>query len=163
MAMFVMVIIGIALFVMPQAEGENAVVRGYVYEEGSGTELEDVEVQLWGDQTGNSTQTDSFGYYEMGVPGGDYHVYGHKDGYEDHNIDTSFMNDTEYWHNFTIDPETAIVRGYIMEYESRGPIEEAWVNLWDGDTGGNGTSTDESGYYEMYASAGWWMIWANAV
>ena len=163
MAMIAVVVIGITLFIMPQAEGENdAIVRGYAYEDGTGTELENVEVQLWGDPDGNSTQTNGTGYYEMGVPGGDYHLYGHKDGYQDQNNDFSLSNGTVFWYNFTMVPENAVIKGYVMEAESRGPIEDARINIWDGDEGGNGTNSDSSGYYEMYAPALYWWFWANA-
>lgn len=162
MMMTVLVLtIGIIIFIVPLAEGDDdAFVRGYVYDEKTGSELEGVRVELWGDPTGNGTYTDALGHYMMGVPAGDYHVYGNLEEYQDHNDDITLGSSEILWHNFTIAPETAVIKGYVTEPDSRGPIEEVYVNIYDGD-GGNGTETDASGFYEMYAPAGFWYLWAN--
>ena len=155
-------VIGIIFFMMPIADAEdNAIVKGYVYEKGSGTEVEGVGVNLWGDQSGNYTETDVTGYYQMGIPDGDVHVHTDKDGYKDHDDDITLSPGEDRWYNITIAKETAVIKGYVEEYESRGPIEDASINIWDGGSG-NGTSTDENGYYEMNLAAGSWFIWANA-
>lgn len=155
--------IGIIMFVFPLAGAEDdAVARGYVYDRGSGTELEGVGVNLWGDPHGNYTETDAMGFFEMGVPGGGYHVDASKDGYKALSDDIVLENGTVFWYNFTLAAENAVIRGYAFEEHSWTPIEDAYINIRDGDEYGNGTATDASGYYEMNAAAGYWMFWANA-
>ena len=155
--------IGIIMFVLPSAMGEDdAIIRGYVHEDGSGAELEEVEVSVSGDPGWNWTQTDEFGFYEMGVPEGFYDLYADKDGYLKHGNDFYLTDGEVTWYNFTLTPENAMIRGYVMAPDSRSSIENASISIYDGDEAFNQTMSDATGYYEMYLAEGYWYIWAEA-
>ena len=134
---------------------ENSVVKGYVMEEESRGSIEGADVSLWGEETGNYTTTNSSGYYEMNVAEGEYHIHVHKDGYRDHDNDITVGDDETYWYNVTLIPENSVVKGYVMEVESRGPIEDANVNIRNEDDNyWNDTRTNDTGYYQINLCAG---------
>ena len=125
MVSLIVIIIGIAVLIMPQAQGEdNAVFKGYVTERGSGSAIEGAQVNLWGDSEGNTTYTIANGYFQMNIPDGDYHVQVNKDGYWDHNNPINIGYGEVRNYDVTLAPETAVIKGVVTDEDC-----ELWMKL----------------------------------
>ena len=156
-------LIALLMLITPSATGDdNAEIKGYVTERGTGDPIEGVEVDLWGDGF-NTTYTDIFGYYEMNVADGDWHVHMEKENHTSHDNDITINPDDTIWYNMTLAEKNAMIKGYVTDDDSRGAIEDAYINLWDeSNEVSEYTSTDSSGYYELMVAASYYMLWAGA-
>jgi len=143
------VVIGFALLMMPQAEGEdNAVIKGYVTEKGSGGSIENISVGIWDGEGGNGTITGDAGYYEMYAVPGHYTFYVMPEGYSRFITEIDISENETKWINVTLKVMNSIIKGYVTEDDSRGPIENASVRA-SGPEGENESTTDAMGYYEF--------------
>lgn len=146
---------------------ENAVVCGFVTDDITSLPIENANVDLnWRDDLGhnnwNSTTTNESGFYNMNVAAGEIRLYVYAEGY--------FYGETEWmdigeeetlWVNISLDPkplQTAVVCGYVDDFMTSLPIENANVNLnWRDDQehyDWNSTTTNVSGFYSMNVAAG---------
>ncbi len=128
---------------------EDAVLKGYVNETGTGAPLAGVSVQLGMPPfSGNTTLSDGTGYYEIGFGSGPVEMSAYLPGY------LSFLTDIDMvpgvnWFNFTMYPElpdNAVVQGYV---NSSGPIIGAMVTAQGYGEWTNMTFTNSTGFFAM--------------
>ena len=103
-------------FTLEQKPPENSTVCGYVNDT-DGTPMEGAWVSLHDtgrDRWANGTDTNSEGYYGIGIYAGQFCIDAHKEGYSYHHDEISILDNETIWLNFTL---AQIVR--------RGTIEEA--------------------------------------
>ena len=145
----------------------NSIVCGYVKDAHNSVPIDHAAVDLnWKDDEGhydwNNTYSSSSGFYQMNVAAGEILLNVYADGYFNYYTDWFDIDENEtLWINISLDPrppENSIVCGYINDYLTGDPIENADVNLyWEDDEGHydwNDTYSNVSGFYQMNVAAG---------
>ena len=131
-------------------------IKGYVNESGTGTPIPGARL-VAKDTTGyqNYSLTDTSGYYELNMTIGNLDVRATAFRYLEKSQQTNLVNGTSIWLNFTLDKlvQNAILRGFVKDNSTKNPLANAYVGL-DNNTYKNSTSTNATGYYELYSSSG---------
>jgi 5-hydroxyisourate hydrolase-like protein (transthyretin family) len=144
----------------------SAVVCGYITDAELGIPLPEARVHLFCDteygQFYNYTSTDETGFYRIGTIPGMTIIMVMKPDYTwswSQNFNVS-ENET-WWMNLTMTfnpSETSIVKGYVVDSETRAAVRNAFVRLhWKDDVGhsySKNTVTDQKGYYWVKAPKG---------
>ena len=143
-------------------------IIGYVYDNTTLKPLAGIDMNAysWSNDQGyfdNYTQTDESGHYEFKTPNGYIWLDCWADGYYSFYANISVFNNKVIEKNIYLDkipPETARVFGYVYDSETLEPLYDAEVEMEDFQYDYyNYSYTSESGYYEMYAPAGDYILW----
>lgn len=135
----------------------NTTIKGFVNDSEDGG-LENVNVSANNQSYGlvNWTFTDSSGFYEFNISGGEYNISFVKNGYVPGYNESSFAENSSYWLNMTLNSSgppppsgNSSISGYVLN-QNNNTIAGATVEI-DKQGGGyqNQTQTDQNGYYNF--------------
>ena len=139
---------------------ENSIIEGYVYDNDTDVELEDVRVEFYNDEYdyGNDTWTEEEdwgdpGYYMINVYGGTWGVRIEEDGYEDYELELSIDEDDYLFleiYLVPLPPPDSLIMGYLKDEDENGIEGVVYTNSFSvyGEID-NGTETDTDGYFEV--------------
>jgi len=128
----------------------TSIVCGYVNDtegtliEGVGVGLHDRELNRYA----NGTNTDSNGYYEIGIYAGNFNIDTNKDGYFQYHDEIIIENYETKWINITLEQkpaDTSIVCGYVNNTNDELIVgADVWLHDLNRDTYANGTWTNDN-------------------
>ncbi len=142
----------------------NAKICGYVTDNTTFQPIENAVIEvISGDYWGyrNETISDTSGYYCIEVAPGAIMMFASSKGYMQKRSQHLTVQENEIkWINFTLEPapqEKSKICGFIIDSETKDPIEKAYVFLeWGGwqERYWNETYSDSEGFYSINAAAG---------
>jgi PKD repeat protein len=142
----------------------EAVIQGNVTDLSTGLGISSANVFVF-DSSGAFTYTttnSTGGYVMQTIAGTDLTVFAQKDGYSQ-NFTTMFISPgDEKWQDFGLWPKDSWLTGYVTDYISGMPIQNAWVNAEGGPSPGS-ANTDASGYYNITLARGTYSVSVNAM
>lgn len=145
---------------------EKSKVCGFITDSETNDPIEDAFVLLrwgnWWNGYWNETYSDLSGFFSINVAAGIFDLYFDSNGYIPNYSDRYKIFDFEtLWLNISLipkPPENSVLCGYITDYETGFPIDNAMVYLeWQDEHNNiieNQTHTDVSGFYSMNVAAG---------
>jgi len=154
-------------FTLDKKLNETATVYGYVKDEETGMPIKAADVHIyWRDlkdhYDSNQTETDSQGFYSINVAPGIINIGSGRNDYFYDDVDEITIED---YASIQIDfilvkkpVENAIIVGYIIDDETKNPINDVHVHMsyksGNGHSYRNSTFSNEDGFYEMYVPEG---------
>jgi len=109
---------------------ENSIIEGYVYDNKTGEELEEVRVEFYNDEYhyGNDNWTEKEddgdpGYYMIHVYGGTWDVRVEEDGYQDYEFEITVGEDDYLYLEIYLDPlppTDSVIKGYVKAENETG-------------------------------------------
>jgi len=140
----------------------TAWLEGYVTDYMTSLPIENAWIWAQSDIYSDGTNTDASGYYNISLVPGEYTVNVNAMGYRNEQTTVDVPDGTTTVQDFELWPATAWLDGYVTDYFTGSPIENAWV--WaQSDTYSDGKNTDASGYYNISLVPGEYTVYVNAM
>lgn len=145
---------------------ESSKLYGFVNNSATGEPIEFVWIDFWNEEHGygNSTWTNESGYYEINLYEGNWEIEIEEDGYIPYNEYIYIGEYEEIWHNISLTPPNATIKGFLND-ENGMPINSTDKGMIFGYNfiydAGNGTISDDTGYFELNVWSGLNMVGAQ--
>lgn len=143
----------------------NSTVYGYVNDSKTGRPIENATVLLWDEEHEyailNFTNTE--GFYQLKSYAGEFVFGAMKEGYATYFEIVNIEENASYEKSVLLTPESSLVYGYITDFKTAKPLENAEVSLRDKSTlFRESDETDSNGYYEISIYEGEFYFNVNA-